>query len=192
VVRRFLADAEPALRDVDVYVLSARYGLIAGHAQIADYDQRMTPARAAELRPKVLARMQQVLNQGYAEVFLSLGLTYLQAVDSFERLVPAGTAVTVSRATTGRRLTELKRWLYRLPEAVPAPGPLEQPTAHVTGRARLKGRQIEAAPEEILASAREALVEGRGNARNFRDWYALVDGERVSTKWLASLQQFPF
>jgi len=186
VVRRFLLEADPALRDIDIYVLSARYGLIAADTRISDYDQRMTPARAAELRPEVLARLQEILSRGYTEVFLSLGRSYLEAVNGFEALVPAGTRVTVSRAAAGRRLTELKRWLYRLPEGASAP---RQPKrgVRVTGRATLRGQQIKATSEKVLALARQALVEGRGNPRNFRDWYVLVDGERVSTKWLVSL-----
>jgi hypothetical protein len=98
VVRRFLRQADPALRDVDVYVLSARYGLISANQRIADYDQRMTPARVAELRPEVLSRLREILSQGYAEVFLSLGRSYLQAVNGFEALVPDGTRAAVSRA----------------------------------------------------------------------------------------------
>jgi len=186
VVRRFLAKADPSLCDVDVYVLSARYGLIAADVPIADYDQRMTTPRAAELRPQVLARLREILDQGYAEVFLSLGHSYLQAVEGFKALVPDGTRVTVSRAAAGRRLTELKRWLYRLPEGASAPERPER-SARVTGHATLKGRRIEATPEEVLALARQALAQGRGNPRRFRSWYTLVDGEKVSTKWLVSL-----
>ena len=185
VVRRFLAQADPALHDVDIYVLSARYGLIAADTLVEDYDQRMTPTRAAELRPQVLTRLQEILGQGYSEVFLSLGRAYLEAVSGFETLVPADTQVTVSQATAGRRLTELKRWLYRLPRGALAS---DQPkrSVRVSGRATLRGQQIEATPEEILALARQALAEGHGNSRNFRDWYTLLDGERVSTKWLIS------
>jgi hypothetical protein len=42
-------------------------------------------------------------------------------------------------------------------------------------------------PEEVLALARRALAERWGDPYNFRDWYAVVDEERVSTKWLVSL-----
>lgn len=186
VVRRFLREADPALRDVDVYALSARYGLISANQRIADYDQRMTPARAAELRPEVLSRLREILSQDYDEVFLSLSQSYLQAVNGFEALVPMSTHSTVSRAAAGRRLTELKCWLYRLPEGTSASERPER-RVRVTGQATLRGQQIEAAPEEVLALARQALAEGHGDPRNFRDWYALVGGERVSTKWLVSL-----
>ena len=186
VVRRFLADADPVLRDVDVYVLSARYNLIIAGQRIANYDQRITPTRAAELRPQALARLQEILSQGYAEVFLSLSRSYLQAVNGFEALVPDDTQVTVSRAAAGRRLTELKRWLYHLPEEALAAERSKRQT-RVTGRATLRGQQIEVTLEDVLALARQARVEGRGDPHNFRDWHALVDGEKVSTKWLVSL-----
>jgi hypothetical protein len=184
VVRRFLTTADPSLLDVDIYILSAKYGLIPADKRIANYDQRMTSARAAELSPIVLNKLQRILGQRYVEVFLSLGRTYLEAVDGFKALVPDDTRVTVSQAAAGRRLTELKRWLYRLTDNAPAS---RTRTVRVTGRAVLRGKQIESSVEDVLALARQGLAEGRGNPHNFRDWYAIVDGERVSTKWLVSL-----
>jgi len=186
VVRRFLADADPALHDVDTYVLSAQYGLITAGECIADYDQRMTTMRAAELRPKVVSQLQEILSRGHTEVFVSLSQLYLEAVDGFDTLAPNGTDVIFSRAAMGRRLTELKRWLYRLPEGRLA-AERSKRHVHITGRATLRGQKIEATTEEVLALARQALADGRGAPYNFRSWYTLVDEERVSTKWLASL-----
>ncbi len=186
VVRQFLREADSTLRDVDVFVLSARHGLIAATTPIHNYDQRMTPARAVELRPQVLERLQELLQPEYAEVFLSLGRSYLRAVEGFDDLVPDGTRVIVSRAPVGKRLAELKRWLYRLPEGTPGPRREERPVLAV-GYATLRGQRIEATAEEVLALARQALAEGRGDPWNFRGWYTLVDGEKVSTKWLVSL-----
>lgn len=185
VVRRFLRDAAPPLRDVNVYVLSARYGLISANQRIADYDRRMTPARAAELRPGVLSRLREILSDEYDEVFLSLSQAYMQALNGFEALVPVRTQVTISQTTMGRRLAELKRWLYRLPEE--AVSERLKRTTRVTGRATLRGREIEATSDEVLLLARRALQEERGDPHNFRSWYAVVDGEKVGTKWLVSL-----
>jgi hypothetical protein len=184
VVRRFLTEAEPVLRDVDIYVLSAQYGLIPAARRIANYDRRMSPARAAELCCKVVSELRGVLEQGYEELFLSLGRTYLEATDGFEATVPEATQVIVSQAAAGRRLTELKRWLYRLPDGALAS---KAKTVQVTGKAILRGKPIEASVEDVLALARQALAEGRGRPRNFRDWYVIVDGEGVSPKWIVSL-----
>jgi hypothetical protein len=186
VMRRFLREAEPQLQDVDIYILSAEYGLIDADQPVADYDRRMTTARATELRPEVSKRLREILGQGYDEVFISLSRAYLEAVDDLDTMGADGTQMTVSQTTMGKRLTELKRWLYCFPEedrskARPAP------TAHVTGQAVLRGREIEATKDQVLNLARRALVDGLGRPHNFRTWYALVDGEKVSTKWLASL-----
>jgi hypothetical protein len=184
VVRRFLTETDPVLRDVDIYVLSAQYGLIPATEPITNYDRRMTSAWAVELCSAVVNKLRGILERGYTELFLSLGRTYLEAMDGFVAVVPEATQVIVSQAAAGRRLTELKRWLYRLPDGALAP---KAKTVRVTGKAILRGRQIEASVEDVLALARQALAEGRGKPRNFRDWYVIVDGERVSTKWLVSL-----
>jgi hypothetical protein len=186
VVRRFLREAGPQLKDVDIYVLSAEYGLISVDKPIADYDRRMTTARAAELRPEVSKRLREILSQGYDEVFVSLSQVYLEAVGSLDALGSDGARVIVSRAAMGRRLTELKRWLYHLPDEPLAPERSE-PTVRGTGQATLCGQRIAATTDEVVTLARQALADGLGKPRNFRSWYALVDGEKVSTKWLVSL-----
>jgi cytoplasmic iron level regulating protein YaaA (DUF328/UPF0246 family) len=51
VLRHFLASC--TLNSPDVYILSARFGLIPADWPIPFYDQRMTLERAAELQPSV-------------------------------------------------------------------------------------------------------------------------------------------
>ena len=186
VLRRFLEEAESELKDVDVYVLSAKHGLIAADEPIEDYDRRMTPARAIELRPKVSDRLREILSQCFDEVFVSLSHLYLQAIDGFEASVPNGTEVIISQASMGKRLTALKSWLYQLPEGTIA-SEREESTVRVSGQATLRGQEIEATAEEVMTLAQQALAHGRGRPYNFRSWYALIGEERVSTKWLASL-----
>jgi hypothetical protein len=181
-----LREAEPELKDVDVYVLSAEYGLIAADKPIEDYDRLMTTTRAAELRPEVSKQLQKILSQGFAEVFVSLSQLYLQAIESLEGLTPDGTELIISQASMGRRLTDLKRWLYKLPKGHSAAN-RETSTVRVTGRATLRGQEIAVTAKEAEALAQEALANECGAPYNFRSWYALVDGVKVSTKWMASL-----
>ncbi len=186
VVRKFLREGNQVLQNVDIYVLSARYGLMSAEERVENYDQRMTTARANELRSKTLEKLGQIFNCQYDEVFLALGRSYMEAIASYESLVPEETKVIVSRASAGKRLTELKSWLYRLSENETRATRGDK-TVQVTGEAVLRGQQIEATADEVLAQARKALAEGWGKPYNFQRWYALVDEERVSTKWLASL-----
>lgn len=186
VLRRFLAGAEPELKDVDVYVLSAKHGLIAADEPIEDYDRLMTTARATELQPEVSDQLREILSREFDEVFISLSGLYLQALDGFETLVPDKTRVIISQVSMGKRLTELKSWLYQLPEGAIA-SEREESTVRVSGHATLRGQEIESTAEEVVILAQQALADELGTPYNFRSWYALVDGEKVSTKWLASL-----
>ena len=56
-----------------------------------------------------------------------------------------------------------------------------------TGRAVLKSKVIEATPDQVMELARKSLADANGSPFNFRDWYTIVDGQKVSPKWLVSL-----
>ena len=189
VVRKFLREAPTTLQNVDIYILSAKYGLIPASEHIVDYDQRMTADRAQELQGKVCAAFQgRVAESGYAQVFLSLGRTYRAALDGCEA-VALVKDLTISRAPSGKRLSELKAWLYGQPlteleEGEPVP--LPSLPVDVEGRAILRGVQIEMTPGEVMGIARQALAEGRGDPANYRRWYTKIDGQRVGPKWLVS------
>jgi hypothetical protein len=58
VLRRFLRGG--STNTPNVFILSAEYGLIAHNLHIATYDKVMTPARACELRPLVLAEFNRI------------------------------------------------------------------------------------------------------------------------------------
>jgi hypothetical protein len=183
VVRKFLREAESHLNDVDIFVLSARHGLIPATRPISDYEQKMTQKRATELNPKLLALLKAIFEREYSEVFLSLGKIYLQAIHGFDRYLPEKTSLIISQSSEGRRLAELKQWLYKgaLTETK------TQPKSRITGRATLKGTKINATPDEVMSIARRALDEGIGEPKNFQKWYVVVDGKEVSTKWLVSI-----
>lgn len=58
ILRRFLR--ERPSQAPDVLILSAEHGLIPHDLPIALYDRKMTPARARELRPLVLAKLDRL------------------------------------------------------------------------------------------------------------------------------------
>ena len=122
------ADAER----MDLLILSAKLGLIAADTEIEDYDQRMTPERAAVLQPVVSSALQQFLAKHgpYAATLVHLGQDYLLALvpnlrrsmDSVQRsrqlreelIAIAATqlgTLTVTEGGIGARLGQLKRWL---------------------------------------------------------------------------------
>src|SRR5437868_1053139 len=71
-LRRFLRARPDA--ELDVFILSAEFGLIHRDEPLLYYDRLMTPLRARELAPTVAARLRDVLTvRHYDEVFIRAG-----------------------------------------------------------------------------------------------------------------------
>lgn len=67
--------------DIDICILSAKYGIVDSTETIEYYNQKMTTERARELRESVLAAITERIEQrNYDKVLLNLGETYREAV----------------------------------------------------------------------------------------------------------------
>jgi hypothetical protein len=184
VIRRYLQTYRDGGRSLDVYVLSAEFGLIPSDRPIPDYDHCMTAERAMQLRSQVSAQMKQCLQATkYDRLLLSVGNQYLSALAGYEKLTPDRLEVIVSAGPQGRKLAELWNWLHG--------NALLQPRHYVTniavkGKACIRGIEVAMAPDQVLGVARQALREGCSDATHYNLWCVLVDGQRVAPKWLVS------
>lgn len=114
VVRKWQACQEQSaqIAATDILILSAEFGLIGPNERIPDYNRRMTRERARELAPAVQQALQhQIHNRPYSEVFFNLGQTYQLTLGSVAAALPITT--TFARSGIGKRLQQLKTWLYR-------------------------------------------------------------------------------
>ena len=195
VLRKFLTDANSTAphNAVDVFILSAEFALIDGDEPIPYYDRRMTPRRAEELYADVLKTFKsRIVSKNYSELFLSMGKTYLLALDGFETLLSSETKVIISNGGNGQKLADLKAWLNGV--AIPVKQPSSQNGDNdrvivprvIRGAARLKGVDLRLTPDEVYQIARQSLADEVGNPHNFRNWYVLVDEIKVAPKWLVS------
>lgn len=104
------------LIDVQVYILSAKHGLIDEGWMIHDYDQVMTPARAAELAGTTSVTLWRWLGQ-HAEcvdVFVNVGQGYAPALAGFDDwCLRQGIIVTNAAGGIGERLAQTKAWLEK-------------------------------------------------------------------------------
>ena len=113
VLNRYLRARPPS--PPAVFILSAEFGLIPGERCIPWYDRRLTPERAAELRPAVAVILHELLDPGRPEPFdrvlVSMGNDYLAALPLLE---PAGDRpeITVARGQPGKKLAVLRSWLH--------------------------------------------------------------------------------
>lgn len=113
VLRKWQHDPQETVRvaTTDVLILSTEFGLIGSNQLIPFYDRRMTPVRARELARQVQPALHaHIQNHAYSEVFFNLGETYLLALGA--GAMPLPVATVFARSTIGKRLQQMKAWLY--------------------------------------------------------------------------------
>lgn len=187
VLRRYLREKPEEANHLAVYILSARYGLIESQTPIPSYDQKMTPTRAAELRPDILNMAQQLIAPiGYEEIYLAMGRTYLGAMDGLSGLLNGATRLIVSQDSSGKQLTALRNWLWGSDE-MPASSVIEQEVMMNEGRvtAVLRGHTLSLTTAEAVVRLQAGLLAAPDAARRVRDWYLAIASEKISPKWAA-------
>jgi hypothetical protein len=187
VLRRFMQRSSKAAQP-RVYILSSEFGLIAHSKLIPNYNNRITIQRAQELQTSATAKLNRVLrakrhqNLPKDGMFVCLGKGYFQVIDAALSAVQRNEVVKVANGSLGKRLAELHDWLY-------ADSPMRRHTVPIQtykGKAVIKGIEIVMTARQVLDVARHSLSAEFDRATNYQSWYVLVDGERVSPKWLIS------
>lgn len=98
-------------QNLDVLILSAKYGLIEAYTSIANYEQRMNSKRASELKEQVTQALNKYSRQSiYSEVYVNLGQDYCLAIEKIEELFK-NSRVIRANGRIGERLKSLKNWL---------------------------------------------------------------------------------
>ncbi|GBF31842.1 hypothetical protein DCCM_0026 [Desulfocucumis palustris] len=167
--------------DPDIFIVSAKYGLIWGNEFINDYDQKMNDERAQELNSSVIGKLKGLGINNYDDIFISVGRDYLKAIAGIELLVSKYKNIIICKGTMGRKLAELINWLYQGESHPGSRKPIYTPK----GRSCIKGKEISLTLEQIYEKARLEMLVDRHYSR-YRSWYVPIDGERVSPKWLVS------
>ena len=113
VLRRFLRECPREAAQLDVYILSAVYGLIPGDFTTSFYDQKMNRARLTWLQPQINTTFSNIIRNNYVSICFVLGKTYLTAFNDFQNSIPALTESIVVYGPIGKKQTQLKKWLWR-------------------------------------------------------------------------------
>ena len=111
VFRKFLREHPDAGPPMNLYILSAKYGLISGDILIPDYDLRMTADRAEQLKPAVQKSLVLILSlYHYDEIFVVMGKVYREVVMD---LMPPDSRIVVAEGGIGEKSSALYHWLRR-------------------------------------------------------------------------------
>ena len=108
VFRKFLRDDPDAGPPLNLYILSAKYGLISGDILIPDYDLQMTTERAEQLRSAAQRSLALILSlHSYDEIFVVMGKVYREVISELLPDIP----VTFAEGGIGEKSAALYRWL---------------------------------------------------------------------------------
>lgn len=180
VVRKFLRQHPQAT--LEVWVLSARSGLIPATHPMPHYDQRMTPQRAAELAPATTATLHSLLKtQSYKAICLCMGRDYAEVLNGYHKYISSDTVVTTTSGAIGKMLANLYDWLYGVPPALPAL------SSQILPHIQFRGLAVVLTADQVMERARQAIREERGNPTSFQAWYVEIDEQRVAPKWVVSV-----
>ena len=181
-MNKFMQSCSTGVQLPDIYILSAKFGLIPGDKPIPNYDLRMTPKRVKELQQPTLSELEHILiGKQYEELFISLGKDYLEVLDGYESLTPTHLKVKISSGSIGRKLAELRNWLYGDTSAPP-----DKPAKVATqGKSTLRGIEIALTAEQVMEKAHAALAKEQ-DLPKYQIWYVKVGDQPVPVKWLVS------
>lgn len=108
VIRKFNKEL---LKNIDILIISAKYGLLKSDDYIQDYNQRMTRERAAELNPHVLTKLRRILSRPYTEIFINLGKDYLPSIQGIEPLTTC--PIIYAEGRIGEKMKAMKEWIEK-------------------------------------------------------------------------------
>ena len=100
--------------NLDILIISAKYGLLKSDDLIEDYDQKMDCPRANELRPQVQADLKKFLNgKHYTQLFNGLWTVYNKTLEGFD-LEKYCDDVFPVETNRGKKMGQLKQWITEL------------------------------------------------------------------------------
>lgn len=98
--------------NIDIKIISAKYGLIDAKKPIPDYEHRMNNSRILELKDQIQSELNQILSKKYFQIYIDLGHTYLTSLSEVK--FSEETNILISKGRIGERLSNLKKWLLSL------------------------------------------------------------------------------
>jgi hypothetical protein len=167
----------------DTFVLSGRFGLIAGQFPIPRYNRRLKQIDHSVFGEQLQTQLKRTIDECQPDrLFVSVGSSYWSLLK--EPLLGDAVAdeLTVATGGIGGRASQLAHWL-RWGLCQDNESSLEP----ALGQAVLLGTSVRLSSAEVLRLAEQAFIADPQGARRFETWYVEVAGHRVAPKWLVSV-----
>ena len=99
---------------LDIFILSAKYGLIEPTKRISYYDQKMNPSRVDDLQADCNKKLAEIISKKpYSDIIVNLGKDYYPALSLTLDAIESGTDPQLHKieGTQGERLHQVKEWI---------------------------------------------------------------------------------
>lgn len=170
--------------ELDVYILSARYGLIHQEKQISFYEEKLNKNNLQEITKLSIAQANNFFTgrEKAKEVFVNLGTLYLQVFEPILEKLSKKNELIFTSGSSGRRLAEMHDWLYG------ENSPLRnEKTETVLKEVYIKGIQLRTDEKQIRSIIQKEITQnGIKYLQNFQSWFVPIDEFKISPKWLIS------
>lgn len=176
IVRRYLTMTDD--RNLDIRVLSAKYGLIHSDLRIDHYDQKMTEDRAREVSAAVMKKMHQLRrsNENYDALFYG-GRLYRMTI---QPAIDLG-QIRATSGSLGQQLSQMRAWLYGDHICHHQPG-----TSTSRSQVRLRKHIVTITPDEARRQVQALIANPAKQVPALATWFAIEDGQKLPAKWLVS------
>jgi len=99
-------------KNLDILIISAKYGIIEPNSLIENYDQLMTKERAMQLKNLVATKLaEKVKLTKYNEIFLNIGKTYKMTLEGWESNIKQDSSIIYASGSIGKKSSQMLHWL---------------------------------------------------------------------------------
>lgn len=180
-LRKYLSQNTDKL---EVYILSAKYGLLSYKNKIPFYEEKLIKQKSQELSQLSISQANQLFDktEQKKEVFVNLGNLYLQVFEPILEKISQTNSVVFTSGSSGKRLAEMHDWLY----GENSPLRNEQNETNLA-EVYIQGIRLQTNEAQIRSIIQKEISQnGIKDLQNFQSWFVPIDEIKVSPKWLIS------
>jgi len=97
---------------IQIFVISSKYGFISAQTVIDSYEQKITRERAKQLNTEVLEGLRRVVaDRGCSRMYINLGKLYAPTISGVEHILPHGAVIEYASGGIGMRTSQTIKWI---------------------------------------------------------------------------------
>jgi len=101
--------------NLDIIIISAKYGFLKPNDLIENYDLKMNKKQARKLNKSIVRDLRNYIrDKKYKEIFINLGKDYMLSIRGFEQFIPKETKIIVANGGIGKKMKQMKEWILNL------------------------------------------------------------------------------